>query len=256
MSLQNEIKIKSLLQKWPQGVVATTAWLESLGISRQLQTRYLKSEWIERVGNGAYKRFEDPITWQGGLHALQKQAQIPVHVGGLTALTLQGFSHYLRLGREDVYLFSPLKTTLPGWFRNHEGWKDQIHHIKTSFLPGQPGLTEYEEKTFTLTISTPERAILECLFMAPEKMDLVECYQLMEGMANLRPKQLQELLEACQSIKASRLFLYMADKAKHPWLKYIKRESLNLGQGDRSLTRGGVYISDYKISVPRELAEL
>src|SRR6476469_5644542 len=105
MSVQIEIKIKKLLQQWPPGIVATTAWLEDLGISRQLQARYLKSGWIERIGNGAYKRFGENTTWQGGVAAMQQQSHIPVHVGGLTALALQGFTHYLRLGQEEVYLF-------------------------------------------------------------------------------------------------------------------------------------------------------
>lgn len=256
MGLQNEIKIKNLLQQWPPGVASITAWLESFGISRQLQKRYVDSGWIERIGNGAYKRSEDHLSWQGGLYALQRQARLPVHLGGLTALGLQGFSHYLRMGQEAIYLFSPPKTILPSWFRHSELWKGQIQHIKTSILPAELGLAEYEEKTFTITVSTPERAILECLYLAPEKMDLMECYQLMEGMANLRPRQLQALLESCRSIKVKRLFLYMAEKANHAWWKYIQRESLNLGQGDRSLSPGGVYISEYKITVPRELAAL
>jgi hypothetical protein len=50
---------------------------------------------------------------------------------------------------------------------------------------------------------------------------MVECYQILEGLANLRPKILQELLESCNSIKVKRLFLFMASKAKHQWLDFV-----------------------------------
>jgi hypothetical protein len=78
----------------------------------------------------------------------------------------------------------------------------------------------------SLSISSPERAILECLYLAPEKMDLVECYQVMEGLTTLRPALLQQLLEQCHSIKVKRLFLYMAKKAGHDWFKRLNTEKL------------------------------
>jgi hypothetical protein len=78
----------------------------------------------------------------------------------------------------------------------------------------------------------------------------------MEGLVNLRPVIIQELLEQCKSIKVKRLFLYMADKQKQSWFKYIDKAKIDLGSGDRSLVKDGVYIKDYKITVPRQLAKL
>jgi hypothetical protein len=64
---------------------------------------------------------------------------------------------------------------------------------------------------------------------------------------------MQELLEKCSSIKVKRLFLFMASKAKHQWLEFIDQTKIALGIGDRVIIREGVYISKYKISVPKEL---
>lgn len=62
---------------------------------------------------------------------------------------------------------------------------------------------------------------MECLYLAPEKQQLLECYEMMEGLNNLRPNLVQQLLEACQSVKVKRLFLYMAEKSGHDWVKYL-----------------------------------
>lgn len=66
MSLQNNIKIQYLLNNWPKGQVVTSAWLNRMGISRQLTQRYQQSGWVEALGVGAYKRPKEPVEWQGG----------------------------------------------------------------------------------------------------------------------------------------------------------------------------------------------
>lgn len=95
--------------------------------------------------------------------------------------------------------------------------------------------------------------MLECLYLVPEEQNLTECYELMENLNNLRPKLVQELLEQCTSVKVKRLFLYLAEKAKHAWLDYLNIEQIELGSGKRSLARNGTYIHKYKITVPKEL---
>jgi len=121
--------------------------------------------------------------------------------GPLTALALQGYAHYLRLGAETVFLFSPPKTNLPAWFKNRD-WGQKIHHCKTSVLPPGLALADYQAGAFSVKISAPERAFLECLHLSPGTVDLVECYQVMEGLTTVRPKLLQPLLEQCCSVYA------------------------------------------------------
>ncbi len=95
---------------------------------------------------------------------------------------------------------------------------------------------------------------MECLYLAPKDQDLVECYEVMEGLNNLRPAQVQKLLEACGSIKVKRLFLFMANKAGHDWLNYLKLDRVDLGSGKRRIVNDGVYDATYLITVPRALA--
>ena len=255
MTTNTDNKLKRLLNEHVPETVLLASYLEKIGISHDLQKYYRRNGWLNSIGTGAFKRPKEPVGWQGALYGLQTQANLQVHVGGLTALSLHGITQYLRLGSETVYLFSSPIIKLPAWFKSYD-WNSTITHVKTSMLPSSLGLVNFEEKNFSIRISSPERAILECLFLAPDKLDLVECYQIMEGLTNLRPKLMQELLEGCTSIKVKRLFLYLADKVGHQWLSFIENSKISLGKGDRSVVKGGVYISEYRISVPKDLAEL
>jgi hypothetical protein len=63
------------------------------------------------------------------------------------------------------------------------------------------GLNELSLTGFSIKVSSPARAIMKCLYLAPENFHLIECYELMENLNDLRPKLVQELLETCTSIK-------------------------------------------------------
>jgi Protein of unknwon function (DUF2893). len=229
--------------------------LEASGISRNLQKYYIKSGWLESIGRSAYKKPGDKIEWQSALNAIQKQTDTKVHVGALSALALHGFSHYFRMQKESLQLFSPLKTNLPKWFVDYD-WKLDLQHHQSSFLPMDSGIKAMEQNQIPLNVSTPERAIMECLFLAPQKMDLVECYHLFEGLVNLKPKLVNELLSQCNSVKVKRLFLYMAEKANHQWLQFLKTDQIDIGTGNRMLAEKSVYVPKYLLSIPKELAEL
>ena len=255
MTTQNETKLKTLLNNLKPGTVSLAPWLEELGISRNLQNHYLHSGWLEPIGRGAYKKPGEKVQWQGGIFAMQNQANLKVHVGAITALSLQGFGHYMRFNQETVYLFSPYKENLPKWFKDYE-WESTVFHQQTSFLPENFGIVEHEERNIHIKISSSERAIFESLYLSPKKLDLIECFHLMEGLVNLQPRLVQELLNHCNSVRVKRLFLYLAEKANHQWLKFINMSTLNLGSGNRRITEGGTYVSKYQITIPKELAEL
>lgn len=252
MTTHSDTKIKLLLSLHRPGTVLLAPWLETVGISRDLQKHYRRSGWLESVGRGALKRPGESITWQGGIYALQAQAGLPFHPGAMTALTLQGFAHYVRVNAE-VTLFSPRGVKLPTWFTRHD-WGTPVRHFATSMLPQDLGLVDHDEKNFVIRISGLERAMLECLHLAPREFDLVECFQVMEGLGGLRPAVVQQLLESCNSVKAKRLFLYMAERAGHAWLTYVDLGSIDLGSGVRSLAKAGTFVPDYQLVLPRELA--
>ncbi|MDA3815971.1 MAG: type IV toxin-antitoxin system AbiEi family antitoxin [Prolixibacteraceae bacterium] len=255
MSTNSEIKIKRLIELHVPGTMLLASWLNQNGFSHDLQQRYRKSDWLESVGVGAFKRPAETVSWQGGLYSLQKQLKLQVHVGGLTALAMSGFSHYLRTDSEQIYLFSPLQTKLPNWFKKYFA-SDSIVPVRTSMLTTETGLIELEVVQFQVTASSPERAILEALFLAPDKADLLELYQVMSGLVNLRPDTVQNLLEKCTSIKVKRLFLYMARKLNHQWFQFLDLSGITLGSGDRKLVEKGVYNAEFGITIPKELYTL
>lgn len=254
MSTKNPTKINKLLQESFSGTVMTSSWLREKGYSSELIRNYKASKWLKSFGNGAVVRYQDHIDYLGAVYTLQNQLRLSVHPSARTALSLLGRAHYLEMNQNRVYLFAKEKEVLPTWFTKHQ-WKPEIASVTSSFLPPELGMTTLEHKGFTVEVSTPARAILECLYMAPKEMDLLECHQLMEGLTGLIPSQLQEMLERCTSVKVKRLFFYLADKSNHSWLKYLDQSTIDLGTGNRSFAKKGVYISRYKITVPKELEE-
>lgn len=199
-------------------------------------------------------RAGDQVGYEGAVYALQKQTNSTIHPGAKTALSLIGKAHYLEMGTGRVVLFGDENENLPAWFRQHD-WGAKVEHHQSSFLPHGVGMTDVEFRTFSIKVSGAARALMECLYLAPERQDLVECFELMEGLNNLRPDQVQMLLEGCRSVKVKRLFLYLAEKAGHDWFRFLDVEKVDLGRGKRSVVKGGVYVNKYQITVPRALEE-
>lgn len=249
-----EQKINQLLQSQPAGTVFLSSWLTQNGFSSQLINRYRKSKWLYSLGNGAWMRVGEKATYESAIYALQNQSNLTIHLGGKTALSILGKAHYLELNKQQITLFGATDEKLPTWFTNYQ-WSLKINFYRSSFLPSKLGLQLLKVDAFDLQISDPIRAYLECLYLAPKKQDLIECYEIMEGLNNLRPKQVQNYLEQCNSIKVKRLFLYMAEKSGHQWFKHIETNNINLGTGKRSFINNGVYIAKYLVTVPKELAE-
>lgn len=252
MSSSRSNKIKPLLDAWQPRTVATTEWLTALGINPQNVRNYLTSKWLVSLGRGAFKRPNETVTWQGALYSIQKQLNLPVHIGALTALEMTGHQQYLRFGAGTAYLYSEPTIGLPKWFRDH--WGQEVHHVRSKLLPREMGVTTRESpEGFPLACSSPERAILETLHLAPKHFDLVEIAQVMEGMTTLRPKVMQELLEACTSIKVKRLFLYLAERAGLRLVGHLDLSRINLGTGKRAITASGRLAPKYGLLMPEEL---
>lgn len=254
MGTENTSKINQLLTSLPASVVLQSFWLTEQGYSSDLQKRYRNSKWLESIGTGAMIRSGDKVSYEGAIYALQQQGFSTIHPAGKTALSLLGKTHYLELATQKVTLFGNQGEKLPAWFLKHD-WGVSVDYYQTAFLPMDLGLTEIELKNFSIKVSSAARAIMECLYLAPEKQELIECYELMEGLNNLVPKQVQVLLEKCESVRVKRLFLYLAEKAGHEWLNYVDLKKVDLGQGKRSIVKNGVYNGKYQITVPKELEE-
>lgn len=254
MSTDNRTKINQLLQSQPYGAVFASSWLTSQGYSPELQKRYKNSNWLVSIGTGAMKRNGDEVRIDGGLYALQEQLKLSVHIGGTSALSRLGRSQYLELDSNQIHLFGSAEENLPKWFREYE-WGLLVNYHASSFLPPALGMTELTSGNLSLMVSSPIRAILECLYLAPSEMSYIECYELLEGMSNVRPATVQQLLEVCTSVKVKRMFLFLAEKAGHSWMKHLVKEKISLGTGKRSLVKAGVYVPAYQITVPKELMD-
>jgi hypothetical protein len=252
MSTRETSKINYLLATQPSGVVLLSSWLVDNGYSPELQKRYRKSGWLTSIGTGAMIRAGDEVDYLGAIHGLQRQLQMSIHPGGKTALLMQGKSHSIALGVSYAVLFGGKDEVLPSWFKMYD-WNISIKYYPSSFLPADLGLREFKHKGFNVRVSHPARAIMECLYLAPDKFDLEECYKIMEGLNTLHPDLVQSLLESCSSVKVKRLFLYMAEKAGHKWFDKMNKEKIDIGSGKRSVVAGGVYIPKYKITVPAEM---
>ncbi len=197
----------------------------------------------------------DSFLLSGALSALQSQANINIHLGGRSALELNGTAHYLQLNSPEATLFTPGKTKLPSWFIKSK-WDVEYKMFRiTLFKTDSIGLVDYQDAGISMKISSQGRAMMECLSLCPNEFSLIEAYELMEGLSTLRPKQVQELLEVCKSIKTKRLFLYFAERAGHSWFKYIDKTKIDLGSGNRSLANHGVLVPEYNLVLPKELSK-
>ncbi len=102
-----------------------------------------------------------------------------------------------------------------------------------------------------LTLSTPERAVLEMLDGLPHEASFEQADKFFESLITLRPRRLQTLLADCKSIKVKRLFFF-ADRHQHPWRKHLDKDVIDLGRGKRSLVPGSRLDPTYLITVPEE----
>lgn len=247
-------KINHLLLKWPKGTPATSSWLHELGISSSLSQKYKSNGWVEELGYGVVKRAGDQISWMGALYTLQIQLHVNLHVGGKTALEIQGLAHFIKLQQNITHLYLSGKKKIPNWFLQND-WHTilNIHH--TQFLNSSEGLILQQVNNFNINISGPERAFLEVLQLVPNGQDLKECYYLLENLISLRPKVLQFLLENTKSIKVKRLFFFLAEKIKHPWITQLDKSKINFGTGKRKIYEKGSYDGKYMITVPKELID-
>jgi len=254
MSTVKPSKINRLLKLQPPGVVLISSWLTGQGYSPELLRKYRNSNWLKSIGTGAMIRDNDQVDYLGAIYSLQRQLGLNIHPGAKTALSLQGKAHFLDFAQQEVYLFGHSRESLPLWFQKYD-WSVRINYYTTSFLPADEGMTTIRIDNFELSIASPARALMECLFIAPQSQDLMECLQIMQGLNNLHPKRIQNLLEKCTSVKVKRLFLYLAETSGHAWFKHLNLGQIDLGNGNRSLVKNGVYIPKYKITVPHELVK-
>ena len=243
VNTDNKTNLKQLLTTIPNNVVITSKYLTSMGFSHDLQKSYERNGWIKRLSQGAYLKLDEKNDINGAIFALQSQLNLSIHIAANTALNnFYGITHNIGF-RNKQQLFGYRGEKLPKWFKNL--YENDIEFNCTTFLPENLGMIDYNIGNFNIKIPTLERAILEMIYLVPDRFTINEAYQYIELLTTVKPKEFQKLLENCTSIKVKRLFLYIVDTIGHPWLKRLELAKINLGKGVREITKGGSYNSKY-----------
>lgn len=274
MGTEKYSKINNLFHLWPHQCILTSTALIEKGYSYELIHKYKNHNWLTPIGPGSYLLPGTTVTWSGALYAIQTQLKLDIHIAGLTALYLKGYAHYISPNAFDdtlsavagksaspstkqrFFLFGSPGVQLPTWFKNFD-WSINFNFCTTNLFPEncRAGFTDYAKNHFSIRMSSPERAILEMLYLVPFKASFDEAFKIMETLITLRPSVIQNLLDACSSIKAKRLFLFMAEKHRLPWFKKLDLSKIYLGKGNREIVRNGVLDKKYLITVPKSLAK-
>jgi hypothetical protein len=278
VSEQNVRKLNQLEKELPEGLLVDAAWLEKRGYYGSLRKKYVDLGWLEQPAHRVYRRPRGSLSWEQAVISLQTLLEVPVIVGGRTALELQGFSHYLAREQKEIHLYgreppSSWLQALPLNVRFHFHKTNRLFrndpitrgltNLSWNLKTGKGVITDPLQSSLTiqpwghwdwpLLLSTPERAALELLDELPDHESFHQADMLMEGVRNFSPRRLQNLLQDCKSVKVKRLFFFFADRHDHPWLKRIERERIDLGKGKRMLVRGGKLDPTYQITVPEDL---
>lgn len=276
MGLGKYSKVNQLQQDLPEGLLATAAWLKAKGYSDQLLKKYKAAGWLESPAHGVYRRPGPPLKWQHLVYSLGQMLERPPHVGGLTALELRGYAHFLKArGPGTIHLYSERR--LPGWVAKLRVRERFIEHRDRLFgLDFQVAAMLGNDKTgvtrtkdalqgglsrepwgpwdWDLLYSTPEQAILEFLDEVPRNQSVEHAQALMEGLSDLTSRRVLALLKACRSVKVRRLFLALASRTNFTWAKSVveaaDRGEVDWGKGKRSLVPGGKLDPKYLITLP------
>jgi len=212
----------------------------------------------ERSDRVHTKKAGDQVSWQGALTAIQNQLNLPIHLGGISLLSLRGYGqHVPGVGKTPLNLYGKKGVELPRWFLKQEWAKHTTYFYKVLF-PQAPdiGLTTLTTGGgLELRVSSLERAFFETIDMLAH-LDFEQVYEVCERLTGLRAALLQRLLEECSSIKVKRIFCFMAERADPTWFKKLKLDSVDLGRGKRTVVKNGRYDQKYKITVPKQFAKI
>ncbi|KJS26014.1 MAG: hypothetical protein VR75_08770 [Hyphomonadaceae bacterium BRH_c29] len=257
MTAQNDGKLNQLFHDLPEGLIVDAAWLRQKGYSTSLCSQYVAAGWLEKPARRVYRRpTKTKLTWQQVVISLQAPLNKLLVVGGRTALELQGMGHYLSREVREVHLYGP--EAPPTWLKDLDLGVRFIHHTGKRLFGNDPihgsiRQIEWGHLSIPLTVSTPERAILELLDELPNNESFQQVDKLMEGLSSLSPRRLNELLGGCHSVKVKRLFFFFAERHRHRWMNQLDPESFDLGTGNRVLVKGGKLNRRYHITVPEDL---
>ncbi|WP_321438492.1 type IV toxin-antitoxin system AbiEi family antitoxin domain-containing protein [uncultured Bacteroides sp.] len=253
MGVELKNKLNQLLLKKNPGGLYFSVWLKKNGYSDQLLKKYRESAWFSALSGGVMYRTGDKLQSFAVLNSYNEQINKNFYIAAHSALELSGFNHYVPMGKPLLVIGHPKKQFVPSWMKKVD--LDRTLKFFSTETFSKPQLSTFSNEYPQLMASIPEQAFLECLLLAPKQYSFMDLFYIMEQLTTLRPEILQLLLENADNIKVKRIFLYMAEKAGHYWFDSLDINKMNLGSGKHKLTEKGVYVSKYKITIPKDLYE-
>ena len=239
----------------PDGQVINRNWLLKQGFTRSTVDYYIRSGKLESVSRGVYRRPGPPLKWEHLLYSLQELG-LTLHIGGQSALDLQGLAHYLSLVNRQTHITLYGKEKIPTWVKNIDSKLKFTSYTQKGFskLPKNSLTTmTFGHWDWELQLSTVELALFELLTQVKDASDFSVADKYFESATILRPELVNTLLQSCTHIQTKRLFMWFADRHAHQWSRSIDRNSIDLGRGKRGIIKGGALDKKYNITVPREM---
>jgi len=238
----------------PEGQLVNRAWLRARGIDRPLVDFWIRSGKLVAVSHGVYRRPGPPLKWEQVVYSLNEMG-VAVHVGGRSALELQGLAHYLPLqGVTRVSLYTTCR--VPSWVQAFSETYTFTVHRRRLFKTSPQGAIiskPFGAWDWPVPYATRELALLELLSEVRQASQFDFADKIFEGATVLRPGLVRELLLACSHVLAKRLFLWFAARHKHAWFNKLDTTGVDLGHGKRLVVKGGTLDTRYQITVPREM---
>ena len=152
----------------PEGQLVNRAWLHARGLDRPLIDSWLRSEKLVAVSHGVYRRPGPTLKWEQVVYSLNDMG-VRIHVGGRTALELQGLAHYLPLqGITRVYVYADSR--VPAWVQTLPGEFTFMVHRRRLFrtLPSAALFSKpFGAWDWPVPYATIELALFELLAICP-----------------------------------------------------------------------------------------
>lgn len=251
MGIEPAKKLNQLLQNSQEGRLYFSKWLNKLGYSDQLLSKYRQSGWLVAISKGVMSRSNDTLDALAAISSINEQTGKSYTIAAHSALELAGFSHFIPMGKPTLIVRRESNEAVPSWMEECE-FDRNLHFFTCKSILNQATYM-YNDGNFNVRTSAAEQALLECLALAPRYYAYMDIYYILEQLTTLRIDVMQQLLEGTTNNKVKRMFLYMASKSNHYWFTKLDLTKIELGSGKQHLHQGGIYIPAYKITVPKEL---
>jgi len=228
-------RIKTLQTSLPRGVPFDTNRLARLGVSVSLAHEYVKAGWLEKLGRGVFMFAGDELRRNETVSFLEPR--IPgLHVAAKTALAWHGYRHNVAI-KETMILWGDRRAILPGWFHGRFPARYSSPRLFEDDQSAAAGIAPLPDFPKGPQVSGPERALLEMLSEVGVQQEVDEARAIMEGVRQLRTRQLGLLLSHCRMVKAVRLCVVWARELDLPWAGHARQAASGRMGSGRWITR-------------------